>query len=579
MKYRVLFFLIIPYFLFSQYRENDGDIKRVEIEIHKHMEKYRVCVYKEKALLLHLIPQKDSMGNWIKGLFFDNALTSITEKEYLIPKTVGTDLYFIGIPHEQESGHVYALYSESSQKAMYLLDIDMRTAFYSVYRISYLPIGASIFYFSVIDNTIVFGIDGYMGIGKKIIIHKIKENKTSTLLQSFDPLYTIDITSHVDSKHFSVISTQKKYAKPMEVRVFSTDGDMVSNLRLYPPTHKLFFNGRVEELPNGKVYISGEFGRKNSEFSSKKPLWEEGIYLSSIDTGGEIKNYTLHFSQSSKRIISEIHLPEQKKKKYQNGNYQFTFYDIKKYGEGSLIVAHVSRYGKYSDGNLYKKYEVVPPSPKKYPRSYSSYSQSFLHSTSPAPTTPKYESNDARRASESPDSWNAPYNPSYPYYSSNRPVIHTHSYSIDSVKAPSTNYHPEELFEATYYENDITVDRLVTALDTESNILWQNSFEVPDTLGENSLWIHNHDKYPMFVSHHKNTIYLKTIFPNKIEEQTIPLSFKYPNDSIKLGTATIQSGDDNSLYIYGVQHIKNLKDKNVPLNRKVFYITRVTINE
>jgi len=80
-----------------------------------------------------------------------------------------------------------------------------------------------------------------------------------------------------------------------------------------------------------------------------------------------------------------------------------------------------------------------------------------------------------------------------------------------------------------------------------------------------------------------NTIRTKEIVQSAMieEEGFESIRLKYPSDEVKKENRDIEGLKewyDNTLYVFGTQRIKNSKDSNITLNRRVFYINKVTLN-
>ncbi|MFY0653212.1 MAG: hypothetical protein JXQ96_14315 [Cyclobacteriaceae bacterium] len=124
---------------------------------------------------------------------------------------------------------------------------------------------------------------------------------------------------------------------------------------------------------------------------------------------------------------------------------------------------------------------------------------------------------------------------------------------------------------------------VVVGFDKYGNILWDNSFEINDVL---SLSLNEFVK----VNVEEDRIVLLYIYENVLRAKIIqgdeilegksfdPIALKFQSDEVKDDYKDVEGMDNwfnGKFYAYGVQHIKNLKDKDVKLNRKVFYINKI----
>jgi len=141
---------------------------------------------------------------------------------------------------------------------------------------------------------------------------------------------------------------------------------------------------------------------------------------------------------------------------------------------------------------------------------------------------------------------------------------------------PTINRTPERTFDGYVYTHAV-----LAAFDKSGNLLWDNSFEI------NDVQTFDLERY-VYVSVEDDKLILFYVFDNQIRYKTIKnseviegekytmISLNYINDElIDQSINEIKPWHDNYFYIYGVQQIRNLKDDDVELTRKVFYINKI----
>ena len=158
-----------------------------------------------------------------------------------------------------------------------------------------------------------------------------------------------------------------------------------------------------------------------------------------------------------------------------------------------------------------------------------------------------------------------------------------------------SNYGSGAYYDAPYYENSRQnwidpnfigykyTHAVVVAFDRSGNILWDNSFEINDVL---SVQLSEFVK----VSAEDDRIILLYIYENVLRSKIIegaeilegkafnPIELKFQSDEIRETNKEVEGLEkwyDKKFYAYGIQNIKNLRDSNVKLNRKVFYINKI----
>lgn len=125
---------------------------------------------------------------------------------------------------------------------------------------------------------------------------------------------------------------------------------------------------------------------------------------------------------------------------------------------------------------------------------------------------------------------------------------------------------------------------VVVAFDKQGKVKWDNSFEINDILSQSL------DKF-VKISIEEDRVILLYIYEGIIRSKIISgneiLEGKaFDNVKLKFASDELQDSDteveglenwyDKTFYAYGIQNIRNLKDENVKINRRIFYINKIT---
>ena len=122
------------------------------------------------------------------------------------------------------------------------------------------------------------------------------------------------------------------------------------------------------------------------------------------------------------------------------------------------------------------------------------------------------------------------------------------------------------------------------AFNKKGKVLWDNSFEINDVTSFSLDQYVNasiEEKRVILLYLYENVIRSKLINEDEILEgktfDDIKMKFEddvAKNNDYEIGGLSLWY--DKFFYAYGVQRIKNLKDREAKLSRKVFYINKIT---
>ncbi|ADR20800.1 hypothetical protein Ftrac_0798 [Marivirga tractuosa DSM 4126] len=126
---------------------------------------------------------------------------------------------------------------------------------------------------------------------------------------------------------------------------------------------------------------------------------------------------------------------------------------------------------------------------------------------------------------------------------------------------------------------------VIMAFDNNGKLLWDNSFEINDLKSFN-LEEHVHlaflENEIVMLYLYNQHLKIKVIKNNEIVEgkYTEELRLMYENDEIRANDEDLEGLEHwygNNFYAHGVNRVKNLRDANIKLNRKVFFINKIVV--
>lgn len=169
----------------------------------------------------------------------------------------------------------------------------------------------------------------------------------------------------------------------------------------------------------------------------------------------------------------------------------------------------------------------------------------------------------------------------YPKYSST--TTSRAYYSANNLYNSRSFYDPysNRVFDGYQYTHAVII-----GLDKRGNVIWDNSFEINDAVSFNLV------NYVKIVPREDDIVLLYLydhVIKTKIIEKGEVVSGKNEidvrllneNDEVRHKFEDYEGLEywynGNTFYAYGVQRIKNLRDRDIPLNRKVFFINKIVV--
>jgi len=164
----------------------------------------------------------------------------------------------------------------------------------------------------------------------------------------------------------------------------------------------------------------------------------------------------------------------------------------------------------------------------------------------------------------------------FPTYSNRSYGYGYTAYSYD----PFLNRGSTQVFDGYKYTHAVII-----AFDDDGNLIWDNSFEIND-LKSFQLEEHVHlaflDNEIVMLYLYNQELKIKVIKGSEIVEGKFTESLKlmYENDEMKSNDEELEGLKQwygNNFYAFGVNKVKNLRDQNIKLNRKVFFINKIVV--
>ncbi|MCR9253267.1 MAG: hypothetical protein NXI20_22835 [bacterium] len=419
--------------------------------------------------------------------------------------------YFKG--YEYSDNNYYLLYgtSEYRREDLTMWRIDADTQDTSRHQINTV-FPIDLKYFEIVGNTAIFG--GYAFYKPVIMLYDMNTKRPKVLPGIYNNFSEIlDVVPNDDMRIFTVIMTERMPNKlnTVSIKSYTADGTLIQNRNLLPGEDKSLLDGASTTFLSGYQYVAGTYSRKKSEFS-------RGLYLSRLKNGIQefikFHNYgdlNNFFSYMSERREKRVKERIERRKSL-GKKIKFNY---------RLMVHDI----------IERENEYILVGEAYYPR-YRSTSSTYGRSVA-----------GFGGFGGVPNSFN-PYFIGYRY---------THA--------------------------------VVVGFSKSGDIIWDNSFEINDVqtpvLREfvNVTVDEDGDKIVLLYLY-DNTIRSKIIQGDKILEGITfnPVKLSFESDEARSTDKEVEGLEkwyDNKLFGYGKQKIKNLKDKDVKLNRRIFYINKI----
>jgi len=419
---------------------------------------------------------------------------------------------FIG--YEYENTDLYLLYKKGqyNNKDLFMLRVSLDNGDTSHYYIEKLfPIELT--EFMIFNNSILFG--GYVNLRPAVVYYGLEE-KRMRVLPGFYNNNSELLEINIDKKNnvFSVSMAEKMPNKRFKITIktFDTKGKLLGSRSILPKENLSFITGRSSTLKGGAQFIAGTYAHRRSEYS-------RGIYFARLPTLDDEEKKIFYYNYadlenffSYMKAKREIRVKSRiERRKIQNKKIKFNY---------RLLIHDIFE----RDGQFIILGEAYYP---KY------------HSYQTNPIYMNYYGPDFHRSGEAYRNFNFA---GYKY---------THA--------------------------------VIIAFDKTGKVLWDNSFEINDVTSftlDQFVQPSIQDDQIVLLYIYENVIRSKIIRGNEILEGKVfnDIQLKFEDDVIKnneLEFGGIEKWYNDYFFAYGVQRIKNLRDKDVKLNRKVFFINKV----
>ena len=129
---------------------------------------------------------------------------------------------------------------------------------------------------------------------------------------------------------------------------------------------------------------------------------------------------------------------------------------------------------------------------------------------------------------------------------------------------------------------------IIAAFNIDGELIWDNSIDITDIISFEEkkyvkISINDNTKDIAMIYFHKGVISLKIINErrNLTDKKSYPLNPLKKNDIILESEKLMEGLEhwyDNYYFTYGIQKIRNIKDNDIKLKRRVFYINKIQLN-
>ncbi|MEO1051181.1 MAG: hypothetical protein AAFX87_11170 [Bacteroidota bacterium] len=419
--------------------------------------------------------------------------------------------------HYQKNGKFYILFSDFFQRSrnFTFLQIDVRTGKAFQYTITnFVPLALT--QFKVTDRAILLG--GYFNLQPLVIYFSFAEKKSKVLPGFFNERAELVELELNDDGTFDILLSGQSFdkRKTMFIKSFDPDGNLINNFSLDAERRRTLIFGKSIVSEDNQL-IAGVYGRRGSEYS-------RGLFIANVNQYGEqaIKYYnygdlTNFFGYLKIRREERIKRRIERRKtrnKRIKFNYRVAVHDIVKKDDHYVLIGEA----------FYPRYKNVGA---------GHYGGGIF--------------NNAR--------FNSPG-----------------GFGGNSASL---------LFDGYRFTHAVII-----GFDEEGNLLWDNTFEINDVIKfdlEPNVALSVEDDQMVLLYLQDNAIRSKIIKDGEVVEgkEFNDIQMKFQDDVVKnndFETGKVEHWYNNVHCAYGVQRIKNLKDKEVDLNRKVFFINKVVYN-
>lgn len=368
--------------------------------------------------------------------------------------------------------------------------------------------------FEVKQDAVIFG--GDVNMRAVLMLYNFTAEKGRVLPGFYnDRSSLLQIVTNTNDNWIRVITSDRRMDKTygISVRAYSTQGELISTEELDGEEELSLTDGRVVNSSEGGNLIAGTYSSKRRTSTSR------GIFVADLlrDEEEQINYYNYANLDNFFNYMKEKRKERVKKriarKKIKGKKLKFSY---------RLFVQDII---KQNDQNLLIGEAYFP--------TYSNRNYGYRFT---------------------------PYSP----------------YAYD----PFMSTGPAQVFDGYKYTHAVII-----AFDDNGNLLWDNSFEIND-LKSFQLEEHVHlaflENEIVMLYLFRQELKVKVIKGNELVEGKFTENIKllYENDERKENEEDLEGLKrwyGNNFYVHGVNRVKNLRDSNIKLNRKVFFINKIVV--
>lgn len=330
---------------------------RYEIELGMFDDSYEVLSGDENGVLLY-----KPLGIYLQGselwqfVMLDTTLQKIWKKEYYIDR----DLQFRGYDYFDTNYYFLFRNENSSTRDLQLFQMSIFTGDTLRYIVHNL-VPLELREFEVTEGAAVIG--GYYNMDPVVIHYDFKSRKTKVLPGIFGNRIELVQVKINEDNSISVLVSARTIDKrnTLALKTYTPEGEFINSFTFAPKTNLGLIFGRVENVSNNRILVSGTYGAKRSEYS-------RGLFIASyaIDQGQDVKYYNYadfdNFfkymkARQQNRVANRI---ARKKIKGKNVkfHYRLLVHQIIPDGENYILLGEAF-YPKYTSNSTYGGADAV----------------------------------------------------------------------------------------------------------------------------------------------------------------------------------------------------------------------------
>ena len=365
---KILFILLLSLTEgYSQIAQSD----RFEAEIKGRYDHYEIVPAGELGLLL--IRKNEDIVE--KNLVGWECVTLDTNLQKRRDDLIMTEYDYELRGHDFYEGRLYLLFEMTTNVIadLSVVEFNVLTGVHKTSKIRKL-FNINLSEFEILGKNAILG--GSVNLKPAVILSSLEESKTRVLPGFyFERSQLLQIEVNDEARTIKVLTKVQfpgRRNQTINVRTFSSDGEMTENSNLRPDDKVSLLTGRIVNINSNVSLVAGTYGNRRSEFS-------RGIFLTRIDEGGDktvlyydygdLENFFSYMKARRQEKIKDRIERKKVRGKRAKFFYRLLVHDVIEYGGAFVLIgeAYYPRYNSYSSSG----YWLNPYYPGRY--SYTTF--------------------------------------------------------------------------------------------------------------------------------------------------------------------------------------------------------------